>query len=195
MLKSFAVQSAAAVRVLLVFTVLLGVAYPLSVWAVSRLPGLHHHAEGSIVEHDGRPAGSALIGVDPVFDGPPARDPWFHTRPSATGGPPDSGGSNASAFNPGQVRLVRQRQEQIAEREGVSPAAVPADAVTASASGLDPDISVAYAHLQAARVARNNGLATGEVRHLIERCTSTRGIGVPSVNVLRLNLAVQARAH
>ncbi|MEU6642365.1 potassium-transporting ATPase subunit C [Saccharomonospora sp. NPDC046836] len=200
-MKTFFRQSGVAIRVLVVFTVLLGVVYPLGVWAVSRLPGLHDRAEGSLIERDGVVVGSALIGINPVFDGLPRQDPWFHTRPSASaedplgqGDPATSGGSNASAFNPEQTELVQQRKALIAEREGVAPAMVPADAVTASGSGVDPGISSAYAELQAARVARNNGVSEAVVRALITEHTSTQAIGVPSVNVLELNLAVHAAA-
>ncbi|MBK1786822.1 potassium-transporting ATPase subunit C [Prauserella cavernicola] len=201
MLKSLAKQSGAALRVLLVFTVLLGVAYPLGVWAFSRVPGLEHQAEGSLIERHDTVVGSSLIGINPTFDGPPTRDPWFHTRPSASadtplgqGDPATSGGSNLSAFNPEQVTLVRERRQLIAEREGVAPSTVPADAVTASGSGVDPDISPAYARLQTDRVARNNGLGDAQVRALVAKYTSGDGIGVPSVNVLELNLAVRATA-
>ncbi|PWV85623.1 K+-transporting ATPase ATPase C chain [Prauserella marina] len=201
-IKSLFAQTSAALRVLLVFTVLLGVLYPLGVWAVSRIPGLAHNAEGSLVEYRGAAAGSALIGVDPVFTGPPSADPWFHTRPSASadtplgqGDPATSGGSNKSAVNPEQVELVGQRKERIAAREGVEPGAVPPEAVTASASGVDPGISTAYAELQVPRVARNNGLDPALVRGLVRAATETQGIGIASVNVLELNLAVRASAR
>ncbi|WP_092528297.1 potassium-transporting ATPase subunit C [Amycolatopsis arida] len=188
-MKALLRQTRAGLRVLLVLTVLLGVCYPLGVWAVSRLPGLRHSAEGSLIVHEGRPAGSALIGVDPVFTGPPTADPWFHTRPSV-GGPAASGGSNQSAFNPELVAAVRERKELVAAREGVAPGAVPADAVTASASGVDPAISPAYAELQVPRVARNTGLPEQRVRELVARHTGGAGIGQPVVTVLPLNLAV-----
>jgi K+-transporting ATPase ATPase C chain len=196
-------QTAAAARVLLALTVLCGVLYPLGVWAVSRIPGLRANAEGSVVEVDGRAAGSELIGIDPVAEDP-AKDPWFHTRPSAVSrsggvfGPADpstSGASNKGAFDGDLVATVKQRKEIIAEREGVPESAVPADAVTASASGLDPDISVAYAELQVPRVARINGLPEAEVRALVAEYTDGRDLGVlgdPGVPVLRLNLAVRA---
>jgi K+-transporting ATPase ATPase C chain len=196
-------QSAAAIRVLLVFTVLLGLAYPLGVWLVSRIPGLQATAEGSVISHNGHPVGSALIGIDPVFTGPPVADPWFHNRPSATHpgpgvlGPGDastSGGSNLGAFNPELVQAVTARKAAVAKREGVAPSAVPADAVTASGSGLDPAISPAYAELQAGRVARNNHLSPQRVHRLIAANTGTAGIGVPGVNVLELNLAVRQAA-
>lgn len=199
----FGKQALAAVRVLLVLTVLLGVLYPLGVWVLSRVPGLHDNAEGSLVEVDGRTVGSDLIGIDPVAANP-AHDPWFHTRPSASAsddlglGPADastSGASNKGAFDPDLAANIKARKEIVAEREGVPESRVPADAVTASASGLDPDISPAYARLQVPRVARVTGLSDDRVRALVEDHTDGRGLGVlgaPGVNVLELNLAVRA---
>lgn len=208
-MSSLVRQTAAGLRVLLVLTVVTGVLYPLGVWVVSRLPGLQANAEGSVVTVDGRQAGSELIGIDPV-PADPDHDPWFHTRPSAVArdldgdgspdplGPADpsiSGGSNKGAFDEDLVATIRQRRDLIAAREGVPPALVPADAVTASASGLDPDISPAYAALQVPRVARENELPEDQVRALVADHTGGRGLGVlgePGVNVLTLNLAVQS---
>ena len=206
-MNSLARQTLAGLRILVVLTVLLGIVYPLGVWAISRLPGLAANAEGSVVTVDGQAVGSDLIGIDPVAKDP-AHDPWFHTRPSAVArdldgstdvlGPADpsiSGGSNKGAFDDDLVAAVGERREIIAAREGVRPDQVPADAVTASASGLDPDISPAYAELQIRRVARVNGLSEDQVRQLVDDNTDGRGAGVlgePGVNVLKLNLAVQA---
>jgi potassium-transporting ATPase KdpC subunit len=208
-MKSLINQGLAGLRILLVLTVITGILYPLGVWAVSRLPGLRANAEGSTVTVNGQVVGSVLIGIDPVATDPD-HDPYFHTRPSAVApdldgdgsadplGPADattSGGSNKGAFNEDLVAVVRQRKDAIAQREGVDPATIPADAVTASASGLDPAISPAYAELQAPRVARENGLTEQRVRALIEENTTGRGLGFlgdPGVNVLTLNLAVQA---
>lgn len=196
-------QSLAGLRALVVLTVLTGVLYPLGVWLVSRVPGLHANAEGSVVEVGGQPVGSDLIGIDPVA-ADPAHDPWFHTRPSAIAAAPDglgpadpstSGGGNKGAFDEELVATIGQRRDVIARREGVAPARVPADAVTASASGLDQGISPAYADLQVPRVARENGLSVREVRRLVAEHTDGRGLGFvgePSVNVLGLNLAVHA---
>lgn len=195
-------QGGAALRVLLVATVVLGLVYPLAVWGVSRLPGLRDRAEGSVLTAaDETPAGSSLIGVDPV-PADPAADPWFHTRPSASaqdalgpGDPSMSGGSNQGGFSATLLDAVGQRRAAIAAREDVAPAAVPADAVTASASGLDPQISPAYADLQVARVARVTGMAPDGVRRLVADATDGRAVGVlgePGVNVTRLNLAVAA---
>jgi K+-transporting ATPase ATPase C chain len=197
-IKALFKQSAAGLRVLLVFTVLVGLIYPLGVWAVSRIPGLEAKAEGSVVSVNGQPVGSSLIGVDPVA-ADPAHDPYFHNRPSAgssnplgPGDPSTSGGSNKGGFNQDLVSTIQQRKAEIAQREGVPPNAVPADAVTASASGLDPDISVAYADLQVERVARNTGVPVDKVRQLVQQNTTGDGIGIPGVNVLELNLAVHA---
>ena len=186
-------QTWAGLRVLLVMTVLLGILYPLAVWAVARIPGLDGNAEGSVVTQNGQAAGSSLIGVDPV-PADPAHDSWFHTRPSAANPDMPSGASNKGPYNEDLVKSIGERKDAIAKREGVSPDQVPPDAVTASGSGLDPDISVAYADLQAARVAKNTGLSLDRVKQLIEGNTSGAGIGVPGVNVLPLNLAVQAAA-
>jgi K+-transporting ATPase ATPase C chain len=208
-MNSLLKQTVAGLRVLVVLTILLGVLYPLGVWAVSRIPGLQANAEGSVVTVDGRPAGSDLIGIDPVAEDPDD-DPWFHNRPSAIAqdldgdgtpdvlGPADpsiSAGSNKGAFDEDLVVTVKERKEIVAEREGVPESRVPADAVTASASGLDPDISVAYARLQVPRVARVTGLPEDRVRALVEAHTGGRGLGVvgePGVDVLTLNVAVQA---
>ncbi|MEU4519791.1 potassium-transporting ATPase subunit C [Amycolatopsis sp. NPDC024027] len=186
-------QTWAGLRVLIVLTVLLGILYPLAVWAIARIPGLEGNAEGSVVTQNGQAAGSSLIGVDPV-PADPAHDPWFHTRPSVVGPDLPSGASNKGPGNEDLVKTIQDRRAQIAKRESVSPDQVPPDAVTASGSGLDPAISVAYADLQAARVARNTGLPLDRVKQLIAQNTSGAGIGVPGVTVLPLNLAVRAAA-
>ena len=155
-------------------------------------------ANGSLVAASGErvtsaddAAGSLLVGQS--FDGPQ----WFHPRPSAAGDGYDalaSAGSNLGPLNPTLVTTIEERRAAVASLEGVDPADVPADAVTASASGLDPDISPAYAHLQAARVARENGVPVASVEALVERLTVGRDLGFlgePRVNVLRLNLGLQ----
>lgn len=195
-------QTAAGLRILLVMTVLLGLAYPFAIYGISRLPGLKDNAEGSIIGIDGKAVGSDLIGIDPVAEDP-ASDPWFHTRPSATaedvlgpGDPSISGGSNKSQDSTDLVDAITERKTAIASREGVRPQDVPADAVTASASGVDPHISEEYAGLQAIRVARVTGLSVEEVRTLIDEHTEDRALGflgAPGVNVTELNVAV-ARA-
>jgi potassium-transporting ATPase KdpC subunit len=197
-------QTIAGLKILLVLTVLTGVLYPLGIWAVSRIPGLQANAEGSQIVRDGQVVGSEHIGIDPVAEDP-NNDPYFHNRPSAgaegplgPGDPSTSGGSNLGQSDAGLAETIHERARLIADREGVTPDQVPADAVTASASGLDPDISPAYAALQVPRVARVTGLPEERVRELVAEHTSGRVIGVlgePGVNVLELNLAVQeARA-
>lgn len=191
--RSLLSQAAAGLRVLLVMTVLTGLLYPLAIWSASRLPGLRANAEGSVVTVDGQAVGSDLIGVDWVGD------EWFHTRPSATasaddplgpGDPSISAGSNKAGDSTDLLDTVTSRRQQIAERESVDPAQVPTDAVTASASGLDPHISVAYALLQVPRVAKANSLTEDAVRAKVAAATTNSVLGDPVVNVLRLNLAL-----
>jgi K+-transporting ATPase ATPase C chain len=194
-------QAATGLRLLIVFTVLCGIAYPLAVWGVSRIPGLAGRAEGSVITQNGTAVGSTLIGVDPV-PADPAADPYFHTRPSASSdgvlGPADtstSGGSNKAGDSTVLLDTVSQRRALIAQREGVAPDAVPTDAVTASASGLDPGISRQYAALQVGRVARVTGLPVGEVERLVTQATEGRILGFlgePTVDVTELNAAVAA---
>ncbi|HZZ46309.1 MAG TPA: K(+)-transporting ATPase subunit C [Pseudonocardia sp.] len=196
-------QTAAGLRMIVLFTVVLGVVYPLAIWAVAHLPGLADRAEGSVLRVNGSAVGSSLIGVDPVAANPGA-DPYFHSRPSALakdvlgpGDPSTSGASNKGAFNQDLVTAISQRKDQIAAREGVAPNQVPPDAVTASGSGLDPDISPAYVALQAARVARVTGLPVDRVRQLVSQYTDGRVLaifGEPGVNITELNVAIsQAR--
>ena len=184
-------QLGAALRTLLALTVILGLAYPLAVWAIGQAV-FRDQAAGSLIERDGQVVGSRLIGQDVA--GPA----WFHSRPSATGDTPYDGlnsyGSNLGPTNPELVKLVEGRRVQVAKANGVAESAVPPDAVTASASGLDPHISPAYAAIQVRRVAEHHGLAVAEVRELVERNTDqpTLGfLGEPGVNVVTLNLALQ----
>lgn len=194
---SFVRHSWAGLRVLLVLTVLLGIVYPLAVTGVSQLT-MRWQANGSLVSSSGErvtsaddAVGSVLVGQR--FDGPQ----WFHPRPSAAGDGYDtlaSAGSNLGPLNADQLATVTQRRADIAASEGVDPSAVPVDAVTASGSGLDPDISPAYAQLQVARVARERGVSASSVAALVEKLTLGRDLGVlgePRVDVLRLNLALQ----
>jgi potassium-transporting ATPase KdpC subunit len=202
MLTAFNRQMGAALRMLLVATVLLGVVYPLAVYAVAHVPGLASRAEGSIIySTDGTPVGSSLIGIDPV-PADPANDPYFHARPSASaedvlgpGDPSTSGGSNKGGFNEDLLAAVEQRRDAIAQREGVAPDQVPADAVTASGSGVDPQISPEYAELQVPRVARVTGLSEAKVQELVAASTQPAQLGflgADGVNVTELNLAVAA---
>jgi K+-transporting ATPase ATPase C chain len=179
-------QSLAGLRLLLVMTVLLGVGYPTAVWAAGRAFG--DRADGSPVRLDGQVVGSRLIGQQ--FEG----DEWFLPRPSANDYDTlTSGPSNLGPLSTDLIASIGERRAEVAAREGVDESAVPPDAVTASASGLDPHISPAYAALQAPRVAAATGLSLDEVQRLVEEHTDGRGLGFlgePGVNVLELNLAV-----
>ncbi|MBS2940092.1 potassium-transporting ATPase subunit KdpC [Nocardioides sp. J2M5] len=190
MFTDLARQSLAGLRLLLVMTVLLGVGYPTAVWAAGQAFG--DRADGSPVRVDGQVVGSRLIGQQ--FEG----DQWFLSRPSANDYDTlASAPSNLGPLSPDLMASIEDRKAEVAAREGVDTSEVPADAVTASASGLDPHISSAYAALQAPRVAEANGLTLEEVERLVAEHTDGRSLGFlgePGVNVLELNVAVQAAA-
>jgi K+-transporting ATPase ATPase C chain len=177
-------QVLAAVRVLLVLTLLLGVLYPLAVTAVAGLamPG---RAGGSLVWSGGEVVGSFLIGQE--FAGPQ----WFHGRPDPYD-PTASGAANLGPSNEGLAQAVRLALGEV-ERTEASAGPIPVDAVAGSGSGLDPHISPEYARLQAPRVAAVRGLDGDEVLALIDRLTEGRTLGFlgePRVSVLLLNLAL-----
>jgi K+-transporting ATPase ATPase C chain len=184
-------QLLAAVRAALVLTVVCGVVYPLLVTGLAQ--GLFNDkADGSLIERDGVVVGSSLLGQD--FAG----ERYFHPRPSAVSYvTPDvgvSGGSNLGPTNQAFLAAVEQRATAYRTENGLARGAdVPVDAVTASASGLDPHISTANANLQAPRVADARGMAVEDVRAMISDHTDGRTFGVfgePGVNVLELNLAL-----
>ncbi|MGW9629444.1 potassium-transporting ATPase subunit KdpC [Agromyces sp. NPDC055520] len=185
-----------AVRAMLIFTLVLGVAYTIVVTGIGQLV-LPAQANGSVVRSaDGVIVGSSLIGQSFTdADGNPLPE-WFQPRPSAAGDGYDGGassGSNQGPENADLIAAIEERKAQVAEFNGVSEADVPADAVTASASGLDPHISPEYALLQVARVAGERGLPESEVRELVESRIQARDLGYlgePTVNVLQLNLAL-----
>lgn len=183
----------AAVRAVAVFTLLLGVVYPLVVTGLAQVVA-PSKADGSLVEVDGAVVGSSLLGQ--AFtdqDGEPLVQ-YFQSRPSAGGYDGlASGGSNLGPNSEELVAAVEERRAAVAELEGVDPEDVPADAVTASASGLDPDISVDYAALQVDRVAEARDADPAAVRRLVAEATSGRDagfVGAPHVRVLELNLAL-----
>jgi len=188
-----------AVRAMLVFTVVLGLGYMLLITAIGQL-ALPGQANGSLVrDADGQVVGSSLIGQSFTdADGDPLPE-YFQSRPSAAGDGYDGGASSGSNYGPENddlVAAIGERQATIADLDGVAAAGIPADAVTASGSGLDPDISVEYALLQVDRVAEARDLDAGEVRELVERSIRPRDLGFlgePRVNVLELNLALDAR--
>lgn len=191
-LIALARQTAAGLVVLLALTALLGVAYPLAVTGVAALGG--DQADRQLLRVDGEVVGSRQIGQ--VFEG----EGWFRSRPSAAGDGYDGLASSASNLGPNNedlLALVEERRAAVAEAEGVDPQDVPPDALTASASGLDPDISPEYALLQVPRVATERDLADDRVRELVEEHTLGRTLGFlgePRVNVLELNIALQAAA-
>ena len=184
-----------AVRAMLVFTLVLGVAYTIVVTGIGQVV-LPAQANGS-VEHSGdEVVGSALIGQSFTDASGEPLPEWFQPRPSAAGDGYDGGASSGSNWGPENADLIaaiEERKAQVAEFNGVDEAEVPADAVTASASGLDPHISPEYALLQVARVAGERGLPESEVRELVESRIQARDLGYlgePTVNVLQLNLAL-----
>jgi K+-transporting ATPase ATPase C chain len=180
-----------SIRSLIVFTVITGVAYPLVVTGIAQV-AFKHQANGSLIIQNGRTMGSRLIGQ-------PFSDPkYFWSRPSATSPQPYNGasssGSNQGPTNPALKDAVADRIKAL----GSDVRPVPADLVTASASGLDPHISPAAAEYQLARVAKARGLPQAKVKELVERHTEGRSLGVlgePRVNVLELNLALDAAAQ
>jgi potassium-transporting ATPase KdpC subunit len=181
-----------AVVLLILMTVITGVAYPLVVTGVARVlfPG---QAAGSLIVKDGKPVGSRLIGQ-------PFSDPkYFWSRPSATSPQPynglSSGGSNLGPLNPALTDAVKARIAALQAADPSNHAPIPVDLVTASASGLDPDISLAAAYYQADRIARLRNLSPDRVRALIAAHAKGRWLGVigqPRVNVLELNLALDS---
>lgn len=208
-------QYAAALRMLLTLTVIVGLVYPLTMTGLAQV-AFPVHADGSLVTRDGRTVGSALIGqafTRPVLEhGKPkvdaagtvvtAADPaYFQSRPSAAGTGYDPLATSASNLGPENRDLVaayRERRAAAARLDGVAPGRVAPDALQASGSGLDPDISPAYAAEQVNRVARVRGLSPAVVRALVARHTHPRALGFlgePAVNVLELNLALDARGH
>ncbi|MFC9981359.1 potassium-transporting ATPase subunit C [Gordonia sp. NPDC127522] len=198
LLSGFLRQCVAAVVVLLGLTMLVGVAYPAAVWAISRVDS--SKAEGSrLTDAAGCTIGSSLIGVDPQVP-PGAPDPYLHARvvgaedePMATGDPSASAASNQGPNSELLLENVEARRAIVAAREGVAPTQVPADAVTGSGSGLDPHISPAYARLQIPRLARENRMSTGDVSAVIDAHTEGRQggfLGEPRVNVLEVNVAL-----
>ena len=181
-----------ALVLFLLLTVLTGFIYPLVVTGVAQLL-FPARAAGSIVTRDGHAVGSRLIGQS--FSDPK----YFWSRPSATTPQPYNGtastGSNLGPLNPALREAVRSRVAALRAADPGNSAPVPIDLVTASGSGLDPEISLAAANYQAARVARARGLAAGRVQALIAQHAEGTLLGVlgePRVNVLELNLALDA---
>jgi potassium-transporting ATPase KdpC subunit len=183
-----------AARMLLVFSVLTGLVYPLVITGIAQV-AFHSRANGSLLERDGQAVGSELIGQP--FDAPK----YFWSRPSATTPVPynaaASTGSNRAVTNPAQLDAVKSRVEKLRESGVPADQPIPIDLVTASGSGLDPDISVAAAQLQIPRVAVVRHLSADAVRTVVDQNTQGRQFGLlgeARVNVLRLNLALDEAA-
>ncbi|GAA1950214.1 potassium-transporting ATPase subunit KdpC [Nocardioides panacihumi] len=180
----------AGARMILVMTVILGIAYPLLMTGFAQVV-VPHRADGSPVSRSGRDVGSSLIGQS--FAG---RPDYFQSRPSAAGDgydPLASSASNLGPTSPELVKAVEERRAAASRLDGTDPAKVAPDALTASGSGLDPDISPAYADQQVGRVAAARHLDPGVVRRLVDASTTPRTLGFlgePRVNVLMLNLAL-----
>lgn len=184
-----------AISLFVLLSALTGIAYPLAVTGVARI-AFPDQAAGSLILQDGKPVGSRLIGQN--FSDPA----HFWGRPSATAPQPynaaASSGSNQGPLNPALADAVKARIAALRAADPANQAPIPADLVTASASGLDPHISPAAAVWQAGRVAKARGLPETEVAKLIDAHTAGRQWGVfgePRVNVLELNLALDAHKN
>ena len=197
-------QLIAAVRGWVIFTVICGLVYPLVVFGIGQV-AFHDHANGSLVSFHGRVVGSSLLCQEFVDAKGNPLPQYFQPRPSAASSgatgdfgcnPVYSAASNLGPNNTKLIAAIRQRQHAIAKLDHVPVSAIPPDAVTASASGLDPDISPAYAAIQVNTVAAARHISPAAVRALVTRYTSGRQIGIlgePAVNVLLLNIALDQR--
>jgi K+-transporting ATPase ATPase C chain len=179
-----------AIMITVVFTILTGILYPLAVTGAAQAL-FPHQANGSLVTKNGKVIGSSLIGQG--FANPE----YFHPRPSAAGAngydAANSGGSNLGPTNPALNERLAKDAAQFRKDNPDFTGAIPADAITTSASGLDPEISPANAMAQAARVAKARGVSVDTVRSLVGAATQKRDLGVlgePRVNVLNLNLSL-----
>jgi len=215
-LPSIVRQHIAGLRLLLVFTVITGIIYPVVMWGVAQV-AFNHQANGSLVSYKGRTVGSSLLCQEFVNAKGDPLPQYFQPRPSfaivgweleqvkgkyvVEGTGPDNYGcnplyssaSNLGNNNPAQIQFVKQRQQQIAAFDHVPVSKIPSDAVTASGSGLDPDISQANAAIQVDRVAAARHITPVQVEALVKKYTTGRALGFlgePTVNVLLLNRAL-----
>jgi potassium-transporting ATPase KdpC subunit len=205
-LPSIVRQHIAGLRLLLVFTVLTGIVYPVVMWGISQV-AFNHQANGSMVSFHGRVVGSSLLCQEFVDAKGNPLVQYFQPRPSAATPTPTpkgdygcdptfSSASNYGPNNPAFITLVKQRLQQVAAFNHVTIAQVPPDAVTASGSGLDPQISPQYAAIQVDRVAAARHVSPAAIQVLVSQYTQGRTIGFlgePRVNVLNLNITLDAK--
>lgn len=197
-------QLIAAVRGWVIFTVICGLIYPLVVFGIGQV-AFHNHANGSLVSFHGRVVGSGLLCQEFVDSKGNPLPQYFQPRPSAASSgatndfgcdPVYSAASNLGPNNPKLVAAIKQRQQVIAKLDHVPVSAIPPDAVTASGSGLEPEISPQYAAIQVNTVAAARHVSPATVRALVAKYTSGRVLGFlgePGVNVLLLNIALDQR--
>jgi len=198
-------QHIAGLRALLIFTVICGIIYPVVMWGVAQV-AFHHQANGSLVSYNGRAVGSSLLCQEFVDAKGNPLPQYFQPRPSnavdATAktdygcNPLFSAASNLGPTNPDLVKLIKQRQQQIAKLDHVKTSQIPPDAVTASGSGLDPGISPQNAAIQVDRVAAARNASPAAVMALVKQYTQGRTLGFlgePMVNVLLLNIALDQK--
>jgi K+-transporting ATPase ATPase C chain len=187
-------QLVPAIVSMVLFTVLLGIAYPLVITGIGQV-AFRDKANGSLVERGGKVVGSSMLAQPFTTERGTPIEKYFQERPSAANyDPRSSTGSNLGPTNPTLLKETRARAAAYRKLNGLADdVKIPVDAVTASGSGLDPDISVANARLQAARVAEARGLTTKQVLELVDLHTDDRPLGIigeQTVNVLDLNLAL-----
>jgi K+-transporting ATPase ATPase C chain len=195
-------QHIAALRILIVFTVICGVIYPAIVLGISQV-AFHNQANGSLVSDNGKVVGSSLLCQEFVDAKGNPLPQWFQPRPSdaiVSGDKTDYGcdplyssASNLGPNNPTEVADIKAMQKEIEAFDHVSQSQIPPDAVTASGSGLDPDISPQNADIQIARVAAARHLPVSQVQALVNKFTQGRNLGIlgePRVDVLTLNIAL-----
>ncbi len=189
-------QAWVSIRAMIVITIVCGLVYPAVIWVIGL--ALPAQTNGSLVSQNGKVVGSSLIGQSFTDKKGNALPQWFQSRPSAAGTGYDgsaSSGSNYGPENSDLIAAIKARRDAIELGDGVPASQIPADALTASASGLDPHISEAYALIQVARVAQARNLSEDAVQKLVEQHVQGRDlgfIGEPTVNVLQLNIALAA---
>ena len=204
-LPSIVRQHLVGLRMLLIFTVITGIIYPVVIWGIGQ-GAFHNQANGSMVSYHGRVVGSGLLCQEFTDSKGNPLPQYFQPRPSdaiLAGAKDDFGcdprysaASNLGPTNPVEIKLVKQRQQQIAAFDHVQISQIPADAVTASGSGLDPDISPQNAAIQVDRVAAARHISPAAVQALVKKYSQGRDLGIlgePVVNVLKLNIALDEK--